>query len=192
MMEKVTLRGGVLVSNNKASGLSAITGNLVHKQLSPHLQEYKLSIPSGIQVHPLTKTLTWFIFNSPHSNSPSSTSCKELEEIKPDPFLKPPLCLSLNWAQPTRESHFLKAPNRFWNGSGLESDKDAKIESLGEGIEEDADGKSRNPAKKRMKSPKLNMVVAAKVLRDFNGIVYRGNSQRDCGSSKVIMAREGM
>lgn len=157
-----------MVSNNKASGLSARTGDLVHKQVKPHEHEYKLSKVSGIQVHPLTKTLTWSILSSPHSESLSAT-CKEADRF--DDLRIRSLCFSLNRAQPTWESHFLKALYKSVNGSGM----DLLIGILGSWMglmEADMEGNSRKPKKKRIRNTKPNIrVEMVKELRDFNNMV---------------------
>lgn len=165
-MKRGTWRGGVVVSNNKASGLSARTEDFVHKQLNPHRHEYKLSKLSGIQVHPFTKTLTWFIFNLLQPESPSMT-CNE--DDGKDPFEIKLLCFFLNWAQPTSESHFLKAPIKSVNGSGV-----YVIECLGsviEGIEEETVGNSRKPEKQRTTRVKPSISAMANEFRGFNCMV---------------------
>lgn len=68
------MEGGITFSNSRASGLSASTGDLVHKQVKPQRQEYKLSRLSGIQVQPLTNTLTCEIPIPEHSRA--STVCR--------------------------------------------------------------------------------------------------------------------
>ena len=168
-----------MVSKNKASGLSARTEDFVHKQLNPHRHEYKLSKLSGIQVQPFTKTLTCFIFSSRHSSSDSPpTFCKE-----EDPFdwtETNPICFSLNRAQPTWESHFLKALIRLVNGSGPDSGPDeVGCWLMGWIMEFDTAGKSRKPEMKRIKKVKPNMEKMVKTLRDFNGMVVtdRANSE---------------
>ena len=163
-----TWSGGVVVSNNKASGLSARTEDLVHKQLNPHRHEYRLSKLSGIQVHPLTKISTWRICSTPQSRSPS-TSCKE-----EDPFFINPLWVSLKLEQPTWESHFLNAPKRSLKGSEVWWFR--KVDMLRDGIEVDADGYWKELKKRRIRNAKPSIVAIAKVLTDFNSMVRWGET----------------
>lgn len=167
-----------MVSNNKASGLSARTEDLVHKQLNPQAHEYKLSKLSGIQVHPFTNTLTCSVFASPHSDSPSA-SCNE-EEEEEDPFLVArfwiarPLCFSLNRAQPTWESHFRNAPSKSVNGSGADLGAERPGWEMGS-KEVEIDGNWRKPEKKRMKKknkPNMKTMVEELVsFRDFKSMM---------------------
>ena len=147
-------------SKNNASGLSARTGDLVHKQLNPHEQEYKLSKLSGIQVHPLTKTLTWLSFKPPQS----LTSCKDatFEWLRGTPF---GFCLKR--AQPTWESHFLKAATRSEKGSAVGGVVVGRV--MGGKEEEEAEGKWRKPEKKRRKKVKVSMIVMVKVFMGLEG-----------------------
>ncbi|KAI6691229.1 hypothetical protein NL676_028057 [Syzygium grande] len=73
-VKKRTRSVGVEVWNSNASSLSARTGDLVHKQLNPRRHGYKLSKLSGIQIHPLTRTLMWLSRSSPHPDSPSKAA----------------------------------------------------------------------------------------------------------------------
>lgn len=167
MSKMITWRGGVVVSNNKASGLSARTEDFVHKQLNPQRHEYKLSKLSGIHVHPFTKTLTWSIFSSRHS---SSKSWKEEDPF--DWIGSSPLCFSLNRGQPTWESHFRKALIKSVNGSGPDLVSNEPASEMG-WKELDTDGNSRIPEKKITKKAKPNMAATVNALRGFNGIVRR-------------------
>lgn len=148
----------MVVSNSKASGLSARTGDLVHKQLNPQVHEYKLSKLSGIQVHPLTKTLTWFSFNP----AQFPISCKDATF---DWFKGTPFGFSLKRAQPTCESHFLKAPTRSVKGSAA----CGVMGRLMGGKEEETEGNWRKPEKKRRKKVKVSMIVMVKVLMGLGG-----------------------
>ncbi|GER38687.1 DNA ligase [Striga asiatica] len=121
---------------------------------------------SGIQVHPLTKTLAWFIRSSPHSISPPAF-CKDAIF---DLLAGESACFCLNLGQPTCESHFSKASNRSLKGSGVEV-----IESLDDddGNENLADGNSRKPVRKTMIRVKPNMNVIVRVLMGFNCIMEK-------------------
>nr|GMD51145.1 hypothetical protein Iba_chr11aCG19430 [Ipomoea batatas] len=111
------------------------------------------------------------------------------KKSNPTHFLKPPLCFSLNWAQPTREFPLLESPKRFWNGIGLGmlTKTRQRLEVFWvRGLRKMPDGNSRKSCEERMKSPKLKHGRGSKGVERFpNGIGYRGEIHRaDSGSSK--------
>lgn len=66
----------------------------------------------------------------------------------------------------------MKAPNKSLNGSGVDFEFEYKSsESFGDGIEEEAEGNSRKPEKKRRRIVKPNIIAIVKELMGFNGMV---------------------
>ncbi|OWM80254.1 hypothetical protein CDL15_Pgr019534 [Punica granatum] len=71
------------------------------------------------------------------------------------------LCLSLNWVQPTWESHFLYAESRSVNGSGVELGPERRAGSMREGKGAEREGTWRRLEKKRERNVRESIRVMA-------------------------------
>lgn len=163
-----------MVSNNTASGLSARTGDLVQRQVKPQEQEYRLSRLSGIQVQPLTSTLTCPILSAPHFVSPSP-SCNEEEAFETG--IGECLSFSRKRSQPTCESHALNAAPRSVNGFAAASETPRGFAGA------DRLGIRGDPEKRKRRAKRNpNMITIAKVLvspRGFNCMVRERERDRE-------------